>query len=326
MDKWECLRLLLEQNHFDLIDFESVTPEEDGTDCRLIYLMNDAVESFLVFRNVRYTGTYQEGYDGELYYALIPEENCVRVDQGDSHLLMFFDELDLEIHLYDYGGIGHFWVKGHEDLRVLEYQIAIIADKLEYLGEDVCNPLERRIASLKHFPPLNYTCYPSASSDYVFPMKDPWEVSGEALDFMEELCREAGDGKLVHMIQRYRQKPSVHMAKKIAGCLTRSRHRKLPELLRKCIVQAAGKYPRRSFGKEEDRSMAEALQRAGRIRQSYLEKGIHAWIYREEPFIYDCDGIGFQVYLMILPAGIFHRRVKIYNLSLNEPKNQEAMR
>lgn len=49
---------------------------------------------------------------------------------------LFFTGMVLEAHLFDYGHTGHFWVKGYEYLRQLEYRLAILHDKLEYLGEE----------------------------------------------------------------------------------------------------------------------------------------------------------------------------------------------
>ncbi len=54
-DPFEKLKLLLAQDSFELLD-----------GFRLVYLMNDAVESFLVFQNARMTGTYLKDYEGEL--------------------------------------------------------------------------------------------------------------------------------------------------------------------------------------------------------------------------------------------------------------------
>lgn len=314
MNNWKRLELLLEQNLFELIDFNNVTPHEDGTDCRLIYLMNDSVESFLVFRNVRYKGVYKEHYEGELEYAISPAENCIRVHQGDSYLLLFFDALDLETHLYDYGEIGHFWVKGHEDLRIIEYQIAIIADKLKYLGRDACSLQEEKLAALKHFPPLNYTCYPSASADYVIPMENPWTASSEALDLMEHICQEAKDEKMYHLIHKYRFTPSVHLAKKIARYLSYSRHYKVPEILRERIRQASEIYRKRSFGPAEDLQIRQKLDLADSICQQYRKRNISAWIYREEPFIHACDDIEFQIYVLIVRKGLLKRKVKVLRL------------
>ena len=78
----EKLAQLLEQDQFELIFSESGAGR--GQDIRLVYLMNDAVESFLVFQNARMCGTYQEKFDGELSAALATEEDgyVLAVHQG----------------------------------------------------------------------------------------------------------------------------------------------------------------------------------------------------------------------------------------------------
>ena len=54
---------VLEQGQFELLFTEEKL--------RLVYLMNDAVESFLVFENARMTGQYREDYEGELEAATV---------------------------------------------------------------------------------------------------------------------------------------------------------------------------------------------------------------------------------------------------------------
>ena len=54
VEEYEKLQLLLDQGQFELIFPSDDTP----SDIRLVYLMNDAVESFLVFQNARLTGEY----------------------------------------------------------------------------------------------------------------------------------------------------------------------------------------------------------------------------------------------------------------------------
>ena len=56
---------LLRQEQFELI--------LSDTDIRLVYLMNDAVESFLVFKDAKMTGKYIKDYDGMLEAALSKE-------------------------------------------------------------------------------------------------------------------------------------------------------------------------------------------------------------------------------------------------------------
>ena len=77
---------------------------------RLVYLMNDAVESFLVFGNARMTGVYKPDYEGEILADLSRQgrEYILVVHQDDSVVTLFFETLSLEKYLYDYSRIGHF--------------------------------------------------------------------------------------------------------------------------------------------------------------------------------------------------------------------------
>lgn len=146
-DTFEMLEELLEQQQFELLIEENKI--------RLVYLMNDAVESFLIFDKVRLTGNYLEGYEGPLKSSLSEEDDqyVLSVWQGENVVTLFFENLDLEVHLYNYGEIGHFWVPGYEYLRQLEYRIAIARDKLEYLGEEFCTEEEEKLVQLADFPP-----------------------------------------------------------------------------------------------------------------------------------------------------------------------------
>ena len=42
------------------------------------------------------------------------------IKQDDTVLTLFFEDLELEVHLYEYAYTGHFWVKDYEYLRQLE--------------------------------------------------------------------------------------------------------------------------------------------------------------------------------------------------------------
>lgn len=59
------LEELLEQGQFELMSDTVI----DGK-LRVVYLMNDAVESFLVFEQARITGTYRKEYEGEIEASL----------------------------------------------------------------------------------------------------------------------------------------------------------------------------------------------------------------------------------------------------------------
>ena len=121
MDIFVMLEELLEQDQFELL------PAKEGdTERRLVYLMNDAVESFLVFRGAALTGHYLEDYEGALTWSMSRDaaRYVLVVRQGDNAVTLLFENLDLEVHLYNYGEIAHFWVPGYEYLRQLEYRNA----------------------------------------------------------------------------------------------------------------------------------------------------------------------------------------------------------
>ena len=121
LNPFEMLEELLWQEQFELIFPDSESDyKEEALQIRLIYLMNDAVESFLVFVNAKMTGQYQPDYEGELEAELSREDTeegttyVLVVHQGDSVVTLFFEDLKVETHLYSYGDLGHFWVKGYE--------------------------------------------------------------------------------------------------------------------------------------------------------------------------------------------------------------------
>ena len=174
------LEELLDQGQFELMSDQVI----DGK-LKAVYLMNDAVESFLVFEQARITGVYQKEYEGDveaslsiqLYHDTEKDEFVLVVNQGDTVCTLFFADIVLETHLYDYGKVGHFWVEGYEYLRQLEYRFAILRDKYDYLGAEYCTDEEKKLAVLTEFPPLNYCCFPAVTEKYIVPRENPWDVS-----------------------------------------------------------------------------------------------------------------------------------------------------
>ena len=308
MDTFVMLEELLEQDQFELL------PAKEGdTERRLVYLMNDAVESFLVFRGAALTGHYLEDYEGALTWSISRDATryVLVVRQGDNAVTLLFENLDLEVHLYNYGEIAHFWVPGYEYLRQLEYRIAILRDKCEYLGPEYCTPEERRLAHLAYFPPLNYCCYPAVPAKYIVPIPDPWNPSEEALNVMEELARECGNKKLGWRLKFYRRHPWPLLAKRIAAMLHRTECEEVVDLLSRRLREAVQDYPRRSFGKATDNAIKRLEQQAEERRQELARQGIRAEVLREEPFTIAQDNLEFHVYLMIWETRGRNRRVRI---------------
>lgn len=72
-DIFEKLDNLIEQNQFEL-----VSDKVDDNRLKVIYLMNDAVESFIVFENARITGEYIKDYQGEINTSLTVQKMTVQ--------------------------------------------------------------------------------------------------------------------------------------------------------------------------------------------------------------------------------------------------------
>ena len=308
----EKLVQLLEQNQFELIFTEQ--------DIRLVYLMNDAVESFLVFQNARMTGEYKDDYEGELDATLEKQgqKYVLSVHQGDTVVTLFFENLIQENHFYEYGTIAHFWVKKYEYLRQLEYRLAILRDKYDYLGEKSCNEKEKQLAQLVDFPPLNYCCYPAVPAKYIVPRENPWEPSEEALMVMEELAERAGDRFLKVVLKLYRKYSIPFLAKRIGNMLHRNRHSKVVDLIDREIQEASKKYPCRYFGRDIELKVQQTMNAVKERQNQLKEKGQQSVILREEPFTTAQDSIAYKLYLMIWKQGILNRKVVIeeYPVSL----------
>ena len=233
--EWECYETYEnnERKQGEKDSLARVGKEKIPGDIRLVYLMNDAVESFLIFRDARLTGSYLENYEGPLKSSLSQEgdEYILVVWQGENVVTLFFRMLDLEVYLYNYGEIGHFWVPGYEYLRQLEYRIAIARDKLEYLGEEFCTEKERALVQLADFPPLNYCCYPAVPKQYIVPKEDPWKPSAAAFQVMEELAKEARDFSLLRLLHVYKKFPAPFIARIFARALHKNKHSAVIDLL-----------------------------------------------------------------------------------------------
>lgn len=302
------LSLLIEQKQFELVC-------EEGK-CRLVYMMNDAVESFLVFQNYRIKGSYEPDFSGtpEIWLELGENHYLLAVRQGpDNVFTICFENLEVEDHFYNYGEIGHFWVKEYEYLRQLEYRLAILRDKCCYLGEEAASEEERFLAKMADFPPLQ--CYPAVPDRYRNIPDNPWHVELDTILEYRKLAARAGDRSLERILKRYEKKPSAGRAKKIARMLRRNAHGKTVDLLAEKLRQAAAIYPNRSFGRVQDAEY-QKLWEMGKAEQERLRKAdIHAELLREEPFVRARDSVTYQVYLMIWKKGLVNRRVTVRPLN-----------
>ena len=316
-DIFEKLDNLIEQNQFEL-----VSDKVDDNRLKVIYLMNDAVESFIVFENARITGEYIKDYQGEINTSLTVQKNdstgndeyVLVVHQKDSVCTVFFEDVSFEVNLYNYGRTAHFWIEGYECLRQLEYKISILRDKLDYLGEKYCNDLEKELANLTDFPPLNYCFYPSVPEKYLVPRDNPWEPTDKAISVMLKVAREQQDKMLYQVLVLYKQFKNRKLAKVIATMLHRKSHGKVVESLMEKMTEATKNYPTREFGKTADNEHKKILTRAKQLQNKLKHKKIKSEIFVEEPFVVATDSIEYKVYLMIWKKSPINTKVEIQEI------------
>lgn len=346
-EEYEKLQLLLSQGQFELF-----FPSDDATsDIRLVYLMNDAAESFLVFKNARLTGKYMPDYEGDLEATLEqisekqaldatvkPEatleqisekhmldaavkleassapttgEYALIVHQGDTVCTLFFQELALETHLFNYGKTGHFWVKGYEYLRQLEYRIAVLRDKRVYLGEKYCSLEEVALSYLAEFPPLNFCCYPAVPDKYLVPGCPWWQVSEEAWAKMYALAEESGDQSLKNWLKVYARFPKKMIARYIARMLHTQKYAAVVDLLTQKLTTAAAVYDDRVFSAEEEMRFKKIKEKAENRKKELEHSGKHVEMLKEEPFLYAKDSIEYKIHLMIWKKDGKDRKVDV---------------
>ncbi len=120
------------------------------------YIMNDAVECYLTVENAVLKGDYhseEEIISASLVLGIEKGYGLI-LHQQDNVVTLWFDNLHVHEACFKYHEIGHFWVKGQEQWRMLVYMVGTIADKYMYMGKEYCNETECFIQSLIYFAPF----------------------------------------------------------------------------------------------------------------------------------------------------------------------------
>ena len=280
----ECINDLLECDAFEL---QMHIDENAQTTYYLPYMMNDALEYYFVLKDCRMTGEYKpDNLDatnpekfgnfaapaGRTYIELIEDGNgyalLIRQATGDI-ATVWFKDIEKELKCYRYHEIGHFWVKGEEHYRQLVYMIGTIYDKLEYLGESICNDKELALLPLMEFAPFRYWSPIHESLD------DRYPDTLDGINTFYVLCKEVADYPLMKSVERYRkvfqkalclnekaESSTVYkfafelyekfifskLVQKLAIELTKPGHEALYELIYQKVCDASSQYPSRDYG------------------------------------------------------------------------------
>lgn len=302
------LEKLVKENAFELLI---------GEKCKAIYMCNDAAESFLVFENYQLQGDYDPERDGEISLYLEARQKDYRLSicqQQKYFSTLIFSDITYECHLYQYGKVGHFWIPKYEDLRQLEYRVGLIREKFDYCGEEYCNDKEKRLVNLAKFPPLFvHHCVPKK---YRVDRPDPWDVTGEAFEVMEEIASKVQDNLFLKKMKKYQNKPNQRKAQWLGKQLRHKKHTRLVRAIGEEIYLASLCYPKRKY--EEIRQFHyEKLEQMGKERvRELIDKGQEAELLVEEPFVGIDDGITYKIHIVVTKYGLFERRLQIETIEV----------
>lgn len=292
-------------------------------ECQVVYLMNDAVESYIVLKNAVMTGEYLDDCSDETdSIEYIQTAGIQRIDDGYMLIVnqenngfvntftIKFSDIALVAEYYSYGEIGHFWIKKYEYMRQLEYELAVVRDKRRFMGDDVCNDKEKILSLLADYPPIK--AYPSVSEEYYVP--HPNAVSDEATEYLLELCKQCGDMKFYKTVKAYGETKSIRLAKRLTRMFVSKKHKEVVFLLIDELREASKSYGRRTFP-ENEVNVNRIHSRALEVALKFRDRGKKVICYREEPFIYEKDSIAYAEYLLVFDKGIINNHCRVIEIS-----------
>ncbi len=182
--------LLLIDDLLDLAVLELIPAKSVPSLLLIPYMMNDAVEYYLILENCQVMGRIPEEFPGETQVKLVevPERPGLIFEMPSGEkLTLWFDRCLAVQSFCQYHRISHFWREGAEHWRMLVYMIGTIHDKYAFLGPESVNEKERALLPLVHFGPFRYY------SPIDEPLDDRYPENADGWALMCALAIEAGD-------------------------------------------------------------------------------------------------------------------------------------
>ena len=303
MQKLKRLEEVFEHQVFELCGpFKT----ETGSDYCVPYMMNDALEDYLILKNCRMVGEYVHGIKAEHTMQVAEHENgyVMAVRQGSENAFtLYFESIEESLEFYQYHKIGHFWVKGQEQWRQLVYIIGTIYDKCQYLGEEACNEMELELMNLIEFAPFR------AWSPIHEPLDSMYPTTYEGVEIARKLALEAGDLEYAKWISRYEHFQGRMFGNVLYKKLLSPKREVFYELIWKKVEEASSQYPERTY-------QADLMEEMNRLREKvageFLEKGfegtypkfkkdnIQVLVMEEHPFtIMEWEHYKFKLQFMV---------------------------
>lgn len=300
----------------ELIDFDALElqrkSENNMENIYIPYMMNDAVEYYLILKECKITGNMPEHFpagtsveavsDNSRSAVIFKLPDCTRIS-------LWFRECEKNMELYQYHQIGHFWMQGQEQWRQLVYMIGTIFDKYAFLGEQACNMEEQKLLALITFAP--FRCWSPVRED--LESRYPDTLAG--IRCMHTLAAEAGDDwyrrltGLYVFLFRLRFVPMRPMTKMMARALNHSGRCRLYQLIYEKVCRASELYQERDYGevwnkkiRKERFRLEKKLHMQGFIGNYPLfqRENVTILAVEEHPFtVLEAEDISFRIQLMV---------------------------
>lgn len=244
------------------------------------YMMNDALEYYLILKNSRKTGELQK--EEKICSARIIKEDryilILRQESGNTCTLMF-QELEEHARCYQYHRIGHYWITGQEHWRRLVYMVGTIYDKYEFFQDRFCNEKEKELMHLMEFAPFRYWSPVSESLD------GHYSSTEEGLNLMIRLAQEAEDRQYLRLLRWYRYCRIKAAAVYLANTLLQPKHKKLYELINGKVQEASLYYPEREYTAKIQKEMQKMRIAAEQEIKKRGYQGTYPHFYKENEIV-----------------------------------------
>lgn len=315
----QYLREILDCNAFEL-HCKKDSDKAASQNFLIPYMMNDALECYLLLTDGRMTGTYITDLKESLSVELVnfssdsadvshPEDSALIFRQGTQNVFtLWFKDAFRVLNCYQYHPIGHFWVKGSEHWRRLAYIIGTLYDKYEYMGEKICSEKELALLPLMEFGPFRMYSPIHESLDSYYP------ETREGLLCMRDLALSAKDRPFLLMLKIYECFPYSFVKKWICKALNHPNRQKLYALINKKITEASSCYPKRMYDPAlHDEIAASRIQVSNFLRNAgfsgtyplFQKDNIQIHAMEEHPFtILEAGDFSFRIQFMVSEASV----------------------
>lgn len=325
----EMMEEILEAEALELIR----CPEKNPEDLYIPYIMNDAVECYVILENCKMFGDKTRDFPMETQVETVIRDGrnglVLGIPEGEF-VTLWYDSAKVVKEFYQYHRLGHFWKKGQEQWRQLIYAIGTGYEKWEFLDNEGCNEMEKEILPLVNYAPFRY--FSPINED----LNDYYPDKPEGLRLMKRLSREAGDMNHYRWLIIYEILYNIpfvsreYLQRKWAEKLLSNKRINLYTLITEKFNASSEPYLPRSYSKKQNDCMEEKrievtskLRRLG-FKGNYpvFRKGRKCVLAMEEhPFVIqslDYEGFNFRINFMVsesddpaINAGFFHGNGRI---------------